>query len=162
MWNKAKVNFVIDALMFLIMCAIAGIGFLIKYVLIPGEQRWVVYGRNVDLFWLGLDRHEWGSIHLYLALSLLTLLAIHIILHWQMILSLFRSLIGNGPTRGVITLVFVLISLIFIGFSLLVTPQVEDIQRGRGRRHGQAPVIFEQNQPVYLASNQFEVTKALR
>ncbi|MDD3579657.1 MAG: DUF4405 domain-containing protein [Desulfobacca sp.] len=162
MWTKAKVNFVIDALMFVIMCAIAGIGFLIKYVLIPGEQRWEVYGRNVDLFWLGLDRHEWGSIHLYLALTLLTLLVIHIILHWQMILSLFRSLIGKGSTRAVITLAFVVICLIFISFSLLVTPDVEELRRGRGRRYGQAPVILEQHQPVHLASRQFEVNRALR
>ncbi|OPX21144.1 MAG: hypothetical protein BZ151_00320 [Desulfobacca sp. 4484_104] len=160
MRTKAKVNFVIDALMFLIMCAIAGIGLLMKYVLIPGKNRWVEYGRNVDLFWLGLDRHEWGSIHLYLALILLTLLVIHIILHWQMILSLFGSLIPNTGARSLIALIFIVISISLIGFSLLLSPEVQEIQRGRGRRFGQAAVMLEQHQPVHLASNQFEVTKA--
>ncbi|MFP3867961.1 MAG: DUF4405 domain-containing protein [Desulfobacteraceae bacterium] len=162
MWNKPKVNFVIDALMFMIMCAIAGIGFLIKYVLIPGEDRWAVYGRNVDLLWFGMNRHEWGSIHLYLALSLLTLLVIHIILHWQMVLSLFRSLVPGAKARSVITVIFLFICLISISFSLFVTPEVEELRRGRGRRSGAGQEIFQVNQPVHLASNQFEVTQAPR
>ncbi|MBW1917826.1 MAG: DUF4405 domain-containing protein [Deltaproteobacteria bacterium] len=155
MWNKAKVNFVIDALMFMCMCAIAGIGFLIKYVLIPGEERWAVYGRNVDLLWFGMNRHEWGSIHLYLALSLLILLVIHIILHWQMILSLFKNLIGQGKTRSVITVVFVGICLVLISFSFFVTPEVEELRRGRGRRFDAGQVILPERQPFPLVSKKF-------
>ncbi|MEJ5330464.1 MAG: hypothetical protein WHT07_09960 [Desulfobaccales bacterium] len=58
--NRAKLNFVIDALMFLCMAAIAGLGFLMKYVLVPGRETPLLYGRRVDLFFLGLDRHAWG------------------------------------------------------------------------------------------------------
>jgi hypothetical protein len=36
--NKAQLNFAIDALMFLCMTAIAGLGFLMKYVLLPGRE----------------------------------------------------------------------------------------------------------------------------
>ncbi|MBU0567408.1 DUF4405 domain-containing protein, partial [bacterium] len=86
MSDKSKVNFVIDALMFLCMMAITGTGFLMKFVLIPGQERWVKYGRNVELLLLGIDRHEWGAIHLVLGFILLGLLVIHIILHWKMIL----------------------------------------------------------------------------
>ncbi|MHC4076764.1 MAG: DUF4405 domain-containing protein [Planctomycetota bacterium] len=61
--KRAKLNLIIDALLLLCLAGIAGIGFLIKYVLVPGYQRWEIYGRNVSLFLWGLDRHQWGTIH---------------------------------------------------------------------------------------------------
>ena len=62
MKNKIKINFIIDILMMLTMMTIAGIGFLMEWVLIPGSQRWEKYGKDVDLYYLGLDRHSWGEI----------------------------------------------------------------------------------------------------
>ena len=56
--NKVKLNFVIDALMFLCMAAIAGMGFLMKYVLLPGRESTIKYGRRVDLSLFGLYRHN--------------------------------------------------------------------------------------------------------
>ena len=97
--NKAKLNFVIDALMFLCMAAIAGLGFLMKYVLLPGRESTIKYGRRVELSLLGLDRHDWGAIHLYLGFFLLTLLMLHIVLHWQMIPGLFAKLVANSRQR---------------------------------------------------------------
>jgi hypothetical protein len=47
--KKAKLNLVIDALLLLCMAAMAGIGLLMKYVLVPGFKRWEIYGRNVEL-----------------------------------------------------------------------------------------------------------------
>ena len=63
--DKSKFNFVIDALMFLCLMAMAGLGFLMKYVLPPGREVQAKYGRNVYLSWLGWDRHDWGDIHLF-------------------------------------------------------------------------------------------------
>ena len=51
--NKGKLNFPIDALMFLAMSAIAGLGFLVKYVLLPGRESTIKYGRRVELACLG-------------------------------------------------------------------------------------------------------------
>ena len=97
--NKAKLNFVIDALMFLCMTAIAGLGFLMKYVLLPGRESTIKYGRRVDLSLLGLDRHDWGAIHLYLGFLLLALLVLHIVLHWNMIPGLFARLVATSRQR---------------------------------------------------------------
>ncbi len=52
--SKSRAHFIIDAAMLLCGAALAGIGFLMKFVLIPGKERFVVYGRNVDLFFLAL------------------------------------------------------------------------------------------------------------
>ena len=60
-FNRSTIKFIINISMFLCMMAIAGIGFLMKYVLISGVERWEKYGRNFDMFFFGLDRHEWGK-----------------------------------------------------------------------------------------------------
>jgi hypothetical protein len=83
--NKLKLNLVIDLIMFLVMMAVAGIGFMIKYVLVPGSERNEIYGKGVELFYWGLDRHQWGNIHLILSLILLFLLLLHIFFHWNQI-----------------------------------------------------------------------------
>ena len=86
--KKSNVNFVIDALMFFCMSAIAGIGFLMNDVLISGRETWEEYGSNIELEFLWMDRHTWGDIHLFFGIILLGLLALHIILHWKMITGL--------------------------------------------------------------------------
>lgn len=134
MIDKPKLNFIIDALMFLVMMAMAGLGFLMKYVLIPGKERWVKYGRNVDLTLLGWDRHDWGALHLYLGFTLLGLLILHIILHWKQIVGLFQRFI-SPERRTLVLLVFVLLAVLLIYFPFLMTPEVGELGRGMGRIH---------------------------
>jgi len=124
--DKSKINFLIDALMFLCMMAIAGLGFLMKYILPPGKERVLKYG-NVELSLFGMDRHEWGAIHLYLAVSLLALLALHIVLHWKMIVNLFQKLIARAAARRVITPSFVAVSLLLLTAPFLVRPNIQPI-----------------------------------
>jgi hypothetical protein len=131
--DKPRLNFIIDAVMFVLLMTIAGIGLLMKFVLIPGRERWVKYGRHVELYLFGMDRHEWGTIHLYLALILLGVLAFHLFLHWQMIVALFQRLITTPRTRTVVLWIFLLVTLFLIYFPFLITPEVEDVGRGRGR-----------------------------
>jgi hypothetical protein len=132
--DKPKLNFIIDALMFLGLMAIAGLGFLMKYTLPAGRAVWAKYGRNLELSWLGWDRHDWGDIHLYLAFVLLGLLVIHLILHWQQILGLFQRLVSDPRRRYRIALIFLLLSLLLIYFPFLVTPDMHP--RGRGGSGG--------------------------
>lgn len=133
--EKPKLNFVIDALMFLTLMAMAGLGFLMKYTLPPGRAVWAKYGRNLELSWLGWDRHDWGDIHLYLAFALLALLVIHLILHWQQILGLFRRLLPDPRRRYRLALVFLLLSLLLIYFPFLITPDKQPRGRSGGGGH---------------------------
>jgi len=130
---KPKINFIVDALMFLCMAAIGGIGLLIKYVLIAGKDRWVEYGRNVDLQLFGLDRHEWGNIHLVLGYVLFGLLAIHIFIHWKAIVCLCRCTIKWSLVRIISVLAFVFISLCFIVIPFIIKPEILEIEKGNGR-----------------------------
>ena len=115
---KTKINFIIDITMFIIMMGIAGLGLLMKYILIPGKDRWAVYGNKVDLYFLGLDRHEWGSVHVILSYFLLILLAFHIILHWKMILCIYRKIIDSRMIRTISAATFVISSLILIFYGI--------------------------------------------
>ncbi len=91
---KSKVNFIIDAIMFLNMMALAGTGFLNRFVLLSGKAARSVYGQKVQMTMLGgLGKESWKDIHLYLGFLLLGgLLVLHIVLHWQQIVLLYRSL----------------------------------------------------------------------
>ena len=88
--DKSKLNLVIDAIMLVLLMAIAGLGFLIKYVLVPGYKRNALYQGDVELYFMGLTRHEWGSIHLWLSYVFLALMILHIFFHWKMITCIFR------------------------------------------------------------------------
>lgn len=137
MLDKSKLNFIIDALMFLCMMAIIGLGFLMKFILIPGKERFAKYGRNVELLLLGMDRHEWGTIHLTLGFVLLGLLALHVILHWNVIIVLFSKLVDTKIERRIIAAVFLFASLFFLIVPLAVKPEIEELRRGEGHHeHG--------------------------
>ncbi len=127
--NLSKINLMIDAIMLIVLMIIAGLGFLIKYVLLPGYKVNEVYGGNVELFFGGLDRHQWGAIHLYVSLFFLFLVLLHIILHWKMIICIFRNMFSGRKTRLVLALGVPLVSLFFIFGPLFIKPEVTDFER---------------------------------
>jgi hypothetical protein len=77
--NRSTLNFIVDSLMFTTCGATIFIGILLGFVIptgnAPPQQKYL---------W-ELHRHDWGDIHLYLALAFLGLLIIHLFLHWSWI-----------------------------------------------------------------------------
>ena len=132
--KKSTINFIIDVLMFICMAAIAGIGFLIKYTLISGQERWSVYGENVELYLFGMDRHEWGSIHLIIGFVLLGLLVLHIILHWKLVVCIYNRIIQRKLVNRTVAILFTIICALFIISPFLVKPTVYKIEQGSGRQ----------------------------
>lgn len=131
--NKAELNFLINAVMFLCMASMAGIGFLIKYTLIDGQSRWIKYGKNVDLYFLGMDRHAWGDIHLVLGFVLIGLLVLHIFLHWCVIKTVYNRLVQRKTAQLALTALLVLLTAVFLALPFFITPKVVDIRPGEGR-----------------------------
>ena len=132
--NRSVINFVIEVIMFICIVTMAGLGFLMKYVLILGEERWAVYGRNVDLSFLGMDRHGWGTIHLTIGFVLLGLFMLHIILHWEVILSMYRGLISTQKIRVMVAKVFIIITTVLMLFSFVIKIKVEELEQRQGRQ----------------------------
>ncbi len=94
--KKNTLNYIVDIFMFILMMAIIGIGFLMKFALISGQEKWIKYGRNVEETFLGLDRHGWGKVHLIIGLILFGVLILHLILHWGSITRFFKNTFANS------------------------------------------------------------------
>ncbi len=124
--NKPKLNLSIDILMFIVMIPIAGIGFLIKYVLVPGFKRNDIYGRDVELYYWGIDRHQWGTIHLILGFVLLFLLLLHIVFHWKQIVYIFKCMVGKRLWRIALSIILIAFTVVFGIVPLFLTPEVEE------------------------------------
>ena len=132
MFHKSNIKFVIDGLMFLCMAALAGIGFLTKYVLLPGKEAQVKYGTKVELSFLGLDKHEWGTIHLITGFVLIGLLVLHIFLNWKQIVNMYQRLIGSQISRKIITAVFLIACVFLVILPFIASPEVQE-KAGGGR-----------------------------
>jgi hypothetical protein len=137
MAGKARINFFVDALMLLVGSLLAGTGFLMKYTLLPGFVRAEMYGKNVDMFFLGFDRHEWGALHLWLAFVLIALLVLHLVLHISWIINMARTMIAGRTAQTIIISAFVLLCLVFMFFAFAVQPEVTDsLDGGHGMGRG--------------------------
>ena len=147
--DKSKLNLIIDLIMLLLLMTIAGIGFLMKYVLVPGFERNVLYGINVNLEFLGQTRHQWGSIHLILSITFLALLILHTILHWKMIVCIFRRMIPSNTIRILLVGLITFIGLLLITIPLFQKPdlvQKEPLHRNRHDINNLVPEIFHKSE----------------
>ncbi|MFO8015403.1 MAG: DUF4405 domain-containing protein [Phycisphaerae bacterium] len=131
--TKPRLNLLIDIVMTVLMAAIAGLGFLINWVLIPGEERPAVYGSRPDLYWLGLDRHEWGDVHLTLGVALLVLLVLHVALHWSQVVGIWRRMVASGAVRVALALALLVLVVASMAFPAFIKPEVVEDARGGGR-----------------------------
>jgi len=130
--EKQKINFIIDAFLLLGGAALAGIGFLMKFVLLPGKERMAVYGRNVELTFLGLDRHDWGAVHLWIAYVLMILLALHLGLHLNWIVTMIKKWTLKSKAQRVAVVCFFVLCLGLLLFAFVISPEV--IPTGGGER----------------------------
>jgi hypothetical protein len=131
--DRSKLNLIIDGLLMLCTSALVGIGFLMKCVLPPGPDRRAKFGGNVGIYWPGtMDRHDWGRIHLIIALVVVGLLALHIVLHWKQIVALTRRFIAGRGTRWALGLTFAAVSALLLAFPFFAKPAVVDSRNGEG------------------------------
>ena len=81
--NKTIANFIVDAVAFAAFVLLAATGVLIKYVLPPGSG-------HFSALW-GMDRHQWGQLHAWIAVALMIALALHLLLHWRWIVCVVKG-----------------------------------------------------------------------
>ena len=116
---RPKVNFVIDSCGFAGFVLLTATGVLMRYVLPPGSGRFTT-------LWT-LDRHGWGNIHFWLAIAFLSVLVIHLFLHWRWIATVLRGRPreGSGARVALGTVgLFALLALAIAPFASPVEPDV--------------------------------------
>jgi hypothetical protein len=129
--KRNTLNFWIDLISLFVMLGLMWTGLLIHYVLPPGTGG---RGGGHGLTLWGLNRHDYGSIHFYIALTLIGLMVVHIWLHWSWVCTTVKKLVGKESsvgTRGAafgIALLLIITALMF-GTLLCAKKLVESSNR---------------------------------
>ncbi|MBL9162324.1 MAG: DUF4405 domain-containing protein [Planctomycetaceae bacterium] len=95
--SRTALNAIIDAVAYAGLVVLAATGLMLRWQMPPGSGGLHGIGsgagagsRPVTVVW-GLSRHEWGSIHYWIALGLMAVLAVHLLLHWKWIVCVLRG-----------------------------------------------------------------------
>lgn len=78
--KKADWQYLVDTLLFLCISGISFIGILLAFFLPKGPSV-----LESEKYLMGLHRHQWGDIHMYLSLAFVLLVIIHLLLSWSWI-----------------------------------------------------------------------------
>jgi hypothetical protein len=119
--RKPTRNLIVDGLAFTGFLLLTTTGVLMRYVLPPGS------GRRAAIW--GLDRHGWGDLHFWIAVSFLLILAFHLVLHWRWIVSVLRGRPREGSGLRVGLGLTGLAAAVALALAPLLTP-VERIEAG--------------------------------
>jgi len=124
-------KYVVDTLMFLCMVGIVLIGLLMGFVIPEGRL-----GPGQSKFFLGVHRHQWGNIHLWLSLAFTALVVVHIVLAWGWFKGKAKGLFGKAwrPVLGLTLVAAVLIPVIFWLSLPKNDPAYAEFGEGRGQQ----------------------------
>ena len=114
--KRNTLNFWIDLISLFVMLGLAWTGLLIHYVLPPGSGG---RGGGHGMTLWGLGRHDYGSIHFYLALALIALMVIHIWLHWSWVCTTVKKLAGMKSVNGSRGIIYGIALLVIIAALML-------------------------------------------
>ena len=129
--KRPNVNFTVDCLGFAGFALLTATGVLMRYVLPPGS------GRSFTIW--TLDRHEWGSIHFWIAIAFLAVLAFHLFLHWRWIVTLMSGRPREGSGARVALGTVGLAALL----ALAIAPFLSPVERTGGGLHTPSPHSYE-------------------
>lgn len=116
-------NAVVDALAFAGFVLLVATGVLMRWTLPPGS------GHRTTIW--GLDRHDWGAAHFWVAVALLVALAVHLVLHWKWIASVASR--GGGHERSKLRVALGVVALAAL-LALALAPFLSPVERAP--RHG--------------------------
>lgn len=119
--RKPEVNFAIDALALFLFLCLASTGLLI-YLIMPPASGLAVWG---------MDRHGWGEIHFWIALTFVLLILIHFILHWTWIKTKVKGNSKIAQVSKTRTIIAILLML-FVLF-LLIMPFLSPVEKAGDR-----------------------------
>ena len=109
-------NLLIDLIAAALMIGMLATGYILRFPLPPGS--------NKELLLWGLTRHQWGDIHFWISLGLITVVLLHLCLHWQWLaISVKRkfhrtkALSGSALVSGLTTFLVLVAVLLLFGWA---------------------------------------------
>lgn len=122
--NRTLLNIIIDLIAAVLFLGMIATGYLLRFPLPPGS--------NKSLVLWGLGRHQWGDVHFWISLALLATMTMHLLLHWNWIVTVVAKRCGRLKSvqpslirSGLWTLVVV--GAMFFGFAWLAKSQVREL-----------------------------------
>ena len=127
--KKADWKYLVDSFLFICLLSLASIGFLMGFVLAEGPT-----GQETEKFFLGLHRHQWGNIHLYLSITFTILVVVHLVLNWNWIKQKARNLFKKR--WGTMLIITVAASFMVLFLSWVFSQKNSPAYKGYGMREG--------------------------
>ena len=84
--KPGALRYVVDSCLYVLLCALAIVGLLLAFVIPRGADQ--------PKYFLGVHRHDWVDIHLWLALGFLVALLLHLLLNWRWIVATSKRIFG--------------------------------------------------------------------
>lgn len=112
--NRTRINAAIDAVSFVAFLFLVTTGILLHFLLPPGS------GHRATAW--TLDRHDWGEIHFWVALTLFASLGAHVALHWRWIVCVLKGRQAEGSGKRLALGTLGLIALIALAATPLLAP----------------------------------------
>ncbi len=105
--NRTLANIIIDIIAAFLLLGMIATGYILRFPLPPGSNKMLI-------LW-GYTRHQWGDVHFWISLGLLIVFFIHLVLHWNWIVTVIGkrcylvktahpSLIRSGILPGVMAI----------------------------------------------------------
>lgn len=139
--NRTIANIIIDIIAAFLFLGMIATGYLLRFPLPPGS--------NKTLSLWGYTRHQWGDVHFWISLGLLVVLVVHLVLHWNWIVTVIGkrchlvktahpSLVRSGVLTGSIVILTVTL------FAWTAQNSVKEISRPmRGKHLAQTSQVNE-------------------
>lgn len=121
---RSAVDYVIDTLLAITLLVIVFIGVLLAWFIPKGAE-----APGYEKYLWGLHRHEWGELHLWVALAFLALVIIHLALHWRWLKTCARQRLPRS--------IIVWFLVVAVGAALIVAIGMTLYPKGRYQDEGQ-------------------------
>ncbi|MFA5189666.1 MAG: DUF4405 domain-containing protein [Verrucomicrobiia bacterium] len=105
---KPRLMRTVNWLLYAGFCALTGTGLLLSFRMPPGSRG----GRGLEF--LGWGRHDWGDVHLWIALAVIALTVAHLVLNWAWVKKVGSDgrhwgLLGRGSIGLALVVVFLVL-----------------------------------------------------
>ena len=111
--KKNDWNYLLSALLFVDVCSLLAIGLLLAFVIPSGPRRYA------ERYFLGLHRHDWADLHLYLALLLIGLLVLHLWFNWTWVIQSTRRYFSDRWKKALFGLSCAWVIVLVFGWVLM-------------------------------------------